>query len=118
MTKEELQRKILAFASKCHDDAEAVAVNKVMVDVRSNLSKAISDSLASPLFSSKRPVIVVCGSAFIMADARVELGIVEPRDGDIVGATGNCDSGGSDNYSDSQVFRCECIHVRDELRLS
>ena len=27
---------------------------------------------------------VVCGTAFIMAEARAELGIVEPKDGDIL----------------------------------
>ena len=29
---------------------------------------------------SKVPVVVVCGTAFIMAEARAELGVQEPRD--------------------------------------
>ena len=32
----------------------------------------------------KNCVVVVCGTAFIMAEARAELGIVEPKDGDIL----------------------------------
>ena len=34
--------------------------------------------------SVKIPVILICGSAFIMAEARCALGIVEPRDGNIL----------------------------------
>jgi hypothetical protein len=46
---------------------------------------------AAALASSKaktqaqaRAVVVVCGTAFIMADARAALGVVEPRDGDFL----------------------------------
>ena len=28
------------------------------------------------------PVVIVCGTAFIMAEARAELGVIEPRDSD------------------------------------
>ena len=33
-----------------------------------------------------RSVVLVCGSAFVMSEARVELGVVEPCDGDIFGS--------------------------------
>ncbi len=34
--------------------------------------------------NEKNCVVIVCGTAFIMAEARAELGIVEPKDGDIL----------------------------------
>ena len=52
------------------------------------IREAIADAVRSVAehFVTKRPlhrpVVVVCGTAFIMAEARAALGIVEPRDGD------------------------------------
>ena len=39
------------------------------------VSVAVSDGESRP-----HGVVVVCGSAFIMSDARLELGVNEPRD--------------------------------------
>jgi hypothetical protein len=44
------------------------------------------------------PVVIVCGTAFIMSEARAELGVVEPRDGDSLALAY---SGGSSNSSGS-----------------
>lgn len=51
----------------------------------------------------KNCVVVVCGTAFIMAEARAELGIVEPKDGDILY---NISSDGSEDkiLADSQEY--------------
>jgi hypothetical protein len=47
-------------------------------------------------------IVLVCGTAFIMADARAEIGIIEDKDGNLYG------DDDSDNkvskYSDLQVF--------------
>jgi len=45
-------------------------------------------------------VVVVCGSAFIMAEVRAALSIIEPRDGDILS---DQSSKGDNNYRDMQV---------------
>lgn len=36
----------------------------------------------------ERGVVLVCGTAFIMSEVRAELGVVEPRDGDVLSTTG------------------------------
>jgi hypothetical protein len=41
---------------------------------------ALGLSAASPI----PEVVLICGTAFIMSDARAALGIVEPRDGDVL----------------------------------
>lgn len=51
--------------------------------------------------NEKNCVIVVCGTAFIMAEARAELGVVEPKDGDMLHSVYN--DGREDNIlADSQ----------------
>ena len=57
----------------------------------SNLDQSIRESIKSALqlsvFESSSlnipPVVLVCGSTFIMAEIRAELGIIEPKDGDL-----------------------------------
>jgi len=49
-------------------------------DVREALRAALDQAFRECKTVRTRPVVVVCGSAFIMADARAELGVVEPRD--------------------------------------
>ena len=46
----------------------------------------VKDTVAAALqlSAANREVVLICGSAFIMADARAAVGIVEPRDGDIL----------------------------------
>ena len=65
-----------------------------------------------------RPVVVVCGTAFIMAEARAALGIIEPKDGDTLSdaiamvtsdtASSSPDSNGQkvaiQNFSDAQEY--------------
>lgn len=54
----------------------------------------VSEEMALPR------VVVVCGSAFIMAEARAALGIIEPRDGNILFGDS---SNKSTTLSDTQV---------------
>lgn len=66
-------------------------------DIRSSLRKAIL--AAAP----EDDVVLVCGTAFIMAEARAEIGIVEPKDGDILSETGNTDLADlQDNFAPSK----------------
>ena len=55
---------------------------------------------SSPSSPSPSPVVVVCGTAFIMAAARAELGIVEPRDSESLSDP----LSGEDKDVDSQVL--------------
>lgn len=48
-------------------------------DIRSTLRQAID------LAATENAIVVTCGTAFIMAEARAELGVIEPKDGDILG---------------------------------
>lgn len=109
MIKAALQRKVNDVVAAENLGKEELNSNMRSIvnqaDVSSNLRQAILDSTVSSLPS--RPVIVVCGSAFIMAEARAELGIREPRDGDILG-TASAElavNNGSEieEFSDSQV---------------
>ena len=61
-------------------------------------------------------VVVVCGSAFIMAEARAELGIVEPKDGDLLSFGGDTAAAGSSrvSYSICVAFSCICSGGRVE----
>lgn len=56
-------------------------------DIRSSLRKAILAAAAE----DDRGVVLVCGTAFIMAEARAEIGIVEPKDGDVLSEAGRAD---------------------------
>ena len=88
------------------------------------IREAIADAIRSVAeqFVTKRPhhrpVVVVCGTAFIMAEARAALGIIEPKDGDtlsdaIAMVTSNTTSTSPDsngqkvtiqNFSDAQEY--------------
>ena len=48
----------------------------------SSVSKQVRSALQ--LAAINNELLVVCGSVFIMADAREELGIVEPRDSSVI----------------------------------
>ena len=43
-------------------------------------------------------IVIICGTAFIMADARAEIGIIEAKDADIVS-----DNNPTNQFKDSQV---------------
>ena len=47
---------------------------------------SVNSNIGSIVSSMKEPdaVVVVFGTAFIMAEARAELGVVEPKDGDLL----------------------------------
>ena len=55
---------------------------------------------------SPSPVVVVCGTAFIMAAARAELGIIEPRDSESLSDP----LSGEDKDVDSQVLLLYITH--------
>lgn len=50
-------------------------------------SSSIHVAMSPAAESTARSIVLVCGTAFIMSDAREELGVVEPFDGDIFGSS-------------------------------
>jgi folylpolyglutamate synthase/dihydropteroate synthase len=52
--------------------------------IRLEVHNAMLAAAKSSLNTQKAPVILICGSAFIMSEARAELGYNEPKDGDIL----------------------------------
>jgi len=69
------------MTSQQTEEEEVVNVNEHGRDV-SSVSKQVR--LALELAAKNDELLVVCGSVFIMADAREELGIVEPRDSKVI----------------------------------
>ena len=61
----------------------------------------------SACFSTSTPVVLICGTAFIMSAARAELGIVEPRDSEVLSLLAEVNNTSEDSkkmqYLDSQV---------------
>ena len=84
--------------------------------VRDGVRKAVElvaaeAHLASPKSGSgmsKVPVVVVCGTAFIMAEARAELGVQEPRDSESLSDPLSTDE---TSNVDSQVCVCKGVCV-------
>lgn len=86
-------------------------------DIRTCLRKALSDSIASnddetiryEKFNSYNTaipdtvenIVIVFGTVFIMSEARAEIGIIEPKDGDIIAIAGK--EKDIYNYRDIQV---------------
>ncbi|RYH31351.1 hypothetical protein EON65_02910 [archaeon] len=61
----------------------------------------VSSSPSSPLLTQTRPqLICICGSAFIMSQARKCIGIEEARDSDGVGSIG----GGAGKAGEEKIF--------------
>lgn len=88
-------------------DNSARQQNKLTNDMNdrkyTNISQTVHEVVTtlttSQSYDNRKPLLLICGSAFIMAEARSALGIIEPRDGDILATTlGN-------SYIDSQVSR-------------
>eukprot|EP00904_Undaria_pinnatifida_P005255 jgi/Undpi1/185/HiC_scaffold_1.g00182.m1 len=52
--------------------------------VRQAVRDAIREAMASGTETSEKDVLVVCGTVYMMADVRKELGFDEPRDSDVV----------------------------------
>ena len=58
---------------------------------------------ALKLATENNEMLVVCGSVFIMADARETLGIVEPRDSAVIAEVAGAGMRNSqENFSDSK----------------
>lgn len=78
--------------------------SSVSQSLRSALNAAALEhyqcSTASSPAPTGAPVVVVCGTAFIMAAARAELGIIEPRDSESLSDP----LSGEDKDVDSQVL--------------
>lgn len=63
-------------------------------DARHSLRRAITDAI------DDQSIVIVCGTAFIMSQCRAELGIIEPRDGDILSSSDSNDT----NSADAQEY--------------
>lgn len=63
-------------------------------------SSSASSAASSSVSAAQPPVVIVCGTAFIMAAARAELGINEPRDSESLSDP----LSGEDKDVDSQVL--------------
>lgn len=72
--------------------------------LRGGIDDDDDDGSSSHDLKDSDALVVVCGSAFIMAEVRAALSIIEPRDGDILSAEPQ--KGG--NYRDMQVIHL-CI---------
>ena len=69
------------------------------------VSKQIRQALV--LTAMNDGLLVICGSAFIMADAREELGIVEPRDSAVAEVAGAGLGSSHENFGDGRKGRHE-----------
>lgn len=90
-------RALIHFLTTDHSDhlqkSTPPEINCLEVDTRQGIEDAISHVLedysayihqpASPI-SSEPDIILICGTAFIMSEARAALGIVEPRDAEVM----------------------------------
>lgn len=74
---------------------KGISIDYEMIKYQPSSSSSIHVALAnasnenSEVQSTADSVILVCGSAFVMSDARAELGVIEPYDGDIMGTGGD-----------------------------
>lgn len=115
----ELRKKLEIMRAKSSNSI-APGVHAKDGEIRIALRNAISDALLescgtvdstnnnfvpeeSPVAPVEDAVVIVCGSAFIMAEARSEIGIVEPKDGDILLMASAYGSGGA-SLRDAQVI--------------
>lgn len=79
---------MLGELSEEHSTHRSSAITHATVRdaVRTAVALVASESQINSLESGSKipskPVVVVCGTAFIMAEARAELGVQEPRDSD------------------------------------
>lgn len=67
------------------------------------MAQAQADAEAEAGRGGGRAVVLVCGTAFMMAEARAALGVLEPRDGDLLG--------GDNLGRDAQVSGAVCVHT-------
>jgi len=77
--------------------------NYLNPDGRDVSSVATQVRKALELAAKNDELLVVCGSVFIMADAREELGIIEPRDSDVIAEVAGAGMRNSqENFSDEK----------------
>jgi len=86
--------------------AAAMCRKPMIEELNGVIRRGIDDDDGSRLHDSQESdaLVVVCGSAFIMAEVRAALSIIEPRDGDILSE--DLQSGG--DFRDMQVIQL-CI---------
>ena len=85
MKKQKLQEIILKLVPPNSAESSLTAVNKT-------ITEAIQERIAAARAEKEGDgVVLICGTAFIMAEARAAVGIIVPRDGsilsDLLGAT-------------------------------
>ena len=75
-------RTIIAQHAKCSQGSHPVLTRKdeEHMDVEKAIKIAVDSSRESLKEEGITPLVLVCGSGFIMSDARRSLGIIEPRD--------------------------------------
>jgi hypothetical protein len=61
--------------------------------------KVLTNPVQDP---EEHTVILICGTAFIMADARTEIGIDEPKDGDVLSDNNKSGYNLPKNFKDAQ----------------
>jgi hypothetical protein len=71
-----------------------------LLDIRGSVDEALTSVANEARNLHKKAVVVVCGTAFIMAEVRAAIGIVEPKDGDLLHQAMNND--GDDSFLDAQ----------------
>lgn len=70
--------------------------------VRQAVRDAIVEAVASETENSEKDLVVVCGTVYMMTDAREELGFDEPRDADVVAeVAGSHSRSAQDNFDHS-----------------
>ena len=84
------------------------AINRVALEyARAKNNQKSTDTTPLPT-----PVVIVCGTAFIMAETRAELGVIEPKDSDSLS-----DSSSPTGHVDSQVHPFFRTYVHTNLRI-
>ena len=102
-------------ATTSTDTSSLIPGHKKDMSIRESIADAIKNVAEQFVMNRPphRPVVIVCGTAFIMAEARAALGIVEPKDGDtlsdaIAMATSPSEwtakNGTIQNFSDAQEY--------------
>lgn len=100
-------------AAPADGDAQAVPASDALSvrDAVAGAVRAVAEEAAALAAAGRpapTPLVVVCGTAFIMAEARAALGVVEPRDGDtLTDAITLASAGGvntTDRNADAQEF--------------
>ena len=71
--------------------------------IRESIKSALHQSILESSSSDIPPVVLVCGSTFIMAEIRAELGIIEPKDGDLFDSSDEIARDSQDFFHDTNT---------------